>query len=89
MITIEKNELNIYDVESLYSDCSKELAGGSFEIDLSKVTKIDISIIQLLISTHKSAIKDSKSFKIIGVGEQLNSIFTSSACEFLIGGADE
>jgi anti-anti-sigma regulatory factor len=90
MITIkDKDELSIYDIEFIHEEFIKECKNDSFEIDLSKVNKIDISIIQLLISAYKSSMDNSKEFKILGVNQELRRVFKNSICEFLLGDIHE
>jgi len=89
MMYIDKDELNIYDVESFHRDLLQEFKNPEVLIDMKNVNKIDISIIQLFISLHKSSQDSSKKFVLQNVNDELRFIFERAACTFLLGDADE
>ena len=60
---ITKDELNIYEVESLSSELVEALKGDELIIDMSSVNRVDMSAIQLFISTKKSCDEASKKCK--------------------------
>jgi len=82
---IEKDELSIYEVESLYKDLLDEFKKDEVIIDMSSVNKIDMSIIQLFVSLQKSCQEITKHFELIHVNEELKEIFSNCASEFLLG----
>lgn len=82
---IEKDELNIYEVESLHQEILKEFDAGSICIDMKNVNKIDMSVIQLLVSARKSCQNYSKDFELKNVSSEVLEIIKSSACDSLLG----
>jgi len=84
-MVIEKDEVTIYDVETIHKEILKEFEEGSISIDMAKVTKVDMSMIQLFVSAQKSAKKASKSFELKNVHVDVQEIFKKTACEFLLG----
>jgi anti-anti-sigma factor len=88
-MNVEKDELNIYEVESLHQELLDEFKSDAIIIDMQKVNKIDMSVIQLLISTQKSCQENSKQFELKNVSSELSDIFKSCACDFLLGVANE
>ena len=61
MIAVEKEQLTIYEVEEFYKKVLRKYQDSEkIEIDLSRVKKIDLSFIQLLLSSKKSC----KTFKL-------------------------
>ena len=81
---IEKDELNIYEVESLHRSILDAFAKDDRTIDLKNVNRIDMSIIQLFISAQKTAQKDSKQFQLKNVNDEVAQIIHSAACDFLL-----
>jgi len=81
---IEKDELTIYDVESLHKELLKVLENEAVIIDISNLKKADMSIIQLFISLQKSCIEQKKRFELQNVTEDLKKILKDCSCEFLI-----
>lgn len=86
---IEKDELTIYEVESLYQELLREFEGDLVSIDMKNVNKIDMSIIQLFVSTQKSCKESSKRFELKNLNQEVSDILKKSACEFLTGGDHE
>ena len=86
---IDKDELNIYEVESIYQTLLKELNNDSIVIDMTKVNKIDMSVIQLFISAKITFQEHSKFFKLENVNKEVSDILKSCACDFLLGIDDE
>ena len=86
---INQDELSIYDVEALHKELLKELENEALVIDMQKVNKIDISIIQLFLSAQKTCKNSSKKFKILNVNAEVSAIFKSAACDFLLGDTNE
>lgn len=86
---IDKDELNIYEVESLYQKLLKELDGNSIVIDMTKVNKIDMNIIQLFISVRITAKEHSKHFELKNVNTEVSDILKKCACSFLMEVGDE
>ncbi len=84
---IDKNELNIYDVESLHQQMIAELKEIAIIIDFTNVNKVDASVIQLLLSTYKSAKGLSKEFKLTNVSDEVLDIFRSYFCDTLLLGS--
>ena len=82
---IEKDELTIYDVEALYQDFLKLFKSDAAVIDMSCIQKIDMSVIQLLVSLQKSCADQSKNFELLHVNQGVNDILKSCACDFLLG----
>ena len=88
-MNIEKDELNIYEVEALYQELLDEFKNNSISIDMQKVNKIDMSVIQLFISAQKSCQENSKQFELKNVNSEVSNILKICACDFLLGGANE
>ena len=88
MMVIEKNEVDIYDVEALYTQLLDEFKKGDIVIDMSNVNKVDMSVIQLFISAKKSSKESLKKFILQHVKPEIKNILERSACEFLIGAQD-
>ncbi len=86
---IEKDELTIYEVEDFHTQLLKEFENESVIIDMKNVTKIDMSNIQLLVSTQKSCYRDSKTFRLENITENVAKILNNCACSFLLGANDE
>jgi len=80
----EQNELTIYEVESLHTSLLKEFANGDLLLDMQNVNRMDMSVIQLLISAQKTAQEHSKKFALQNVNEELAQIIKNSACDFLL-----
>ena len=85
---IEKDELTIYDVETLHQSLLKEFERDEVIIDMKNVNKIDMSAIQLFASIQKSCIEDSKKFELQNVNGEVLTILKNSASEFLLGDAN-
>ena len=83
-MNVEKDELNIYEVESIYQELLDEFKSDSVIIDMKSVNKIDMSIIQLFISAQKSCQENSKVFELKNVSSEVSTIFSNCACEFLL-----
>ena len=81
----DKDELTIYEVESLHQTLIKEFNEGDVILDMQKVNKVDMSIIQLFISTQKSCLDNSKLFQLQNLNAELSKIFASCECSFLKG----
>lgn len=86
---IEKNELSIYDVESLHQDFLELFKQDKIVLDMENVSKLDMSVIQLFVSLQKSCIEQSKSFKLTNVSKDVEDILKSCSCDFLLGEEDE
>lgn len=80
----DKDELNIYEVESLHKSLLEEFAKGDLLLDMQNVNRVDMSVIQLLISAQKTAFENSKKFALENVNEELRQIIKSSVCDFLL-----
>jgi len=89
MIKIDKNELNIYEVEPLHKKLLDEFKNDEIIVDIENVNKIDMSVIQLFISMKKSCLESSKTFKIISVTSEVLTTFKNAGCEFLLGVNDD
>jgi len=85
----DKDELTIYEVESFHNELLDEFDKGDMSIDISSINKIDMSVIQLLLSAKKSCQEVGKAFKIIGANSEVNKIFQKSGCQSLLGVANE
>jgi len=85
MININKDELNIYEVESLHQMLLKEFEQESVLVDMKNVNKIDMSVIQLFISTQNSCKNSSKEFGLKNVNSEVIQILKSCKCDFLLG----
>ncbi|MEA1916941.1 MAG: STAS domain-containing protein [Campylobacterota bacterium] len=86
---IKKDELNIYEVEALSAELVEALKGDELIIDMSSVNRVDMSTIQLFISTKKSCDEVSKKFELQNVNPEVATIFKSCACDFLLGDTDD
>lgn len=86
---IEKEELNIYEVESLHQKLLKEFESESVSIDMKNVNKIDMSVIQLFVSIRKSCLDSLKQFELQNVTSEVLKILEDSACNFLVGAKNE
>jgi len=69
---ISFNDLNIYNVENLYKDILEELNNSSVSLilDFENVEKVDLSSIQLLISTKKYCDIKNINFNIININSK-------------------
>jgi anti-anti-sigma factor len=81
----DKDELNIYEVESIYQTLLKEFDAGNIILDMQNVNKIDMSVIQLFISAYESAKESSKKFEFKNVNSEVSNILKNSGCDFLEG----
>jgi len=81
---IEQDELTIYEVEDLYKELLDEFLKGDVVVDISGVNKVDMSVVQLLLSAKKSCLESSKTFKIIGANSEVTKIFQKSGCYSLL-----
>jgi len=88
-MNVEKDELNIYEVEALHQELLNEFKSNSIIIDMQKVNKIDMSVIQLFVSAQKSCQEDSKQFELKNVSSEVSDILKNCACDFLLGGTNE
>lgn len=86
---IDTNELTIYEVESLHKDLLEEFDKGNLIIDMTSVNKVDMSVIQLFLSTKKSCLESSKVFQLTNVNQEVSKIFQNSGCESLLGVENE
>ena len=86
---IEKDELTIYEVENFHNELLDEFSKGDVIVDIASVNKVDMSVIQLLLSAKKSCIESSKTFQIIGANSEVTKIFQESGCYSLLGEIDE
>lgn len=85
-VIIIQDELSIYHSEKL-----KELLlqavniGKALRIDLSNIEAFDLSVMQILIATKKSAKENSLAFIISPVSEKAKTILTNSglSCELI------
>ena len=85
----ERDELTIYEVESFHKELLEEFEKGDVSVDIGSLNKIDMSIIQLLLSAKKSCQKADKTFQIIGANSEVSKIFHDSGCQSLLGATDE
>lgn len=85
----KEEELTIYEVEVLHKNLLDEFDKGDIVLDVANVNKMDMSVIQLLISLQKSCHAHSKQFELKNVNETLLGILQNSACECLIGKSDD
>jgi len=83
-MVIEKDEVTIYDVETIYKEILKEYESDSVVVDLNGVNKLDMGIIQLFVSLQKSCKKDSKKFELKNCSSEVAEILKKCACEFLL-----
>ena len=86
---IDKDELTIYEVETFHKELLAEFDKGDVTVDISNVNKIDMSVIQLLLSAKKSCKEASKAFQIIGANSEVTKIFEESGCQTLLGVENE
>jgi len=82
---INIEELNIYEVESLHQMILKKFDAGDIVIDMESVNKIDMPVIQLLISTRNSCLESSKHFELKNVNTEVLIILKTCACDSLLG----
>jgi len=85
----DKDELTIYEIESVHKELLDEFNKGDVSIDISSLNKIDMSAIQLLLSAKKSCQESDKTFEIIGANSEVSKIFQKSGCQSLLGAMDE
>jgi len=81
---LENEEYSIYDVEALYRDVLEAFKKGDVLVDVSSVNKMDMSVIQLLISLQKSCKESAKRFELQNVSASLVTILENSASKFLV-----
>ena len=82
---LDKEELTIYEVEDLHKELAIEIQKGDIVLDMEQVNKIDMSVVQLLISTKKTAFKNETQFELHNVSDELKDFFNNSSCSFLLG----
>jgi len=75
---IEQDELNIYGVEALHKELLEEFEKGNVSVDMTTVRKVDMSILQLFLSTQKNAVKESKSFELTNLSYEVKQIIMST-----------
>ena len=85
----DRDELTIYEVESLHKDLLKEFEKGNLLLDISGVNRVDMSVIQLFLSAKKSCMQSSKSFEIKGANGEVTKLFVDAGCASLLGPVDE
>ena len=83
----EKNDLTIYEVEDIHKELKQELSKGDIVIDLNNVNSLDMSVIQLFVSTHKSCLAQNKNFTLSNNSQEVTDILKTASCEFLLGSA--
>ena len=81
----ETDELTIYEVESLHKDLLQEFEKGDLLLDLSDVSRVDMSVIQLFISAKKSCVESSRGFEIKGANSEVAKLFADAGCASLLG----
>ncbi|PHS56827.1 MAG: hypothetical protein COB17_08140 [Sulfurimonas sp.] len=87
MKTLRYEKLTIYEVSSFAKELTDYLSDAKdrLELDLSSVQKIDIAVIQLLLSTSKSCTKRNIIFSIYGLNETNKEILHLCGCDLLLG----
>ena len=89
MNKIEYEKLTIYEVESFHKDllqlCSKE--EKALILDFSGVQKIDMTAIQLLLSTQKTCEQKSSQLILENVSSDLLETIRIAGCQTLLKGS--
>ena len=87
MKTLKYDKLTIYEVEDLHKKLLKYLskADKDLVLDLGLVQKIDMTAIQLLLSTQKSCQKESVAFSLINLSDELKQTLQSCGCDVILG----
>jgi len=87
MKTIEYDKLTIYEVEDLHKKFLKYIkkAEGDLTLDLGLIQKIDMSGIQLLLSTNKTCKEKSINFNLANVSDSIKETIKLSGCDSALG----
>ena len=87
MRTLKYDKLTIYEVEDLHKKLLKYLnkADGELVLDLSLIQKIDMTAIQILLSTQKSCQEKSLTFSLINLSDELKQTLKSCGCDVILG----
>ena len=85
MLKLEYDKLTIYEVEELYQTFLKLYdANQKLELDLGNIQKIDMSAIQLLISTQKSYKTKDLFFSLHNLSDSLIETLKLSGCDSIL-----
>jgi len=91
MKTLEYEKLTIYEVEALSRELTSYLDNAEFtlDLDLKNVTKLDLSAIQLLLSTEKTCTSNNIKFNLHGLNNLNKDALELCGCASLLGIANE
>lgn len=83
---LESENFTIYEIKELKDKFLEEFQQSKdIQIDLSSVTKIDMTAIQLLLSLKKSCDNQNKSFEIKNIDANIFRAFQLSGCDTALG----
>jgi len=87
MKTLEYEKLTIYEVEALSEELHSYLVNAelTLDLDLKNVTKLDLSAIQLLLSTEKTCTSNNIKFNLHGLNNLNINTLELCGCASLLG----
>ncbi|MCD4668134.1 MAG: STAS domain-containing protein [Sulfurimonas sp.] len=91
MKKLEYDKLTIYEVEELYTillDLAQN-KNDKLELDLQQVQKIDMTVIQLLISLQKTCEVDAIDFSLHNLSSEVVDTLHLCGCDTLLGVAND
>jgi len=91
MKTLEYERLTIYEVEALSKELNSYLDNAelTLDLDLKNVTKLDLSAIQLLLSTERTCSQNNIKFNLHGLNSTNKEALQLCGCAPFLGVADE
>ncbi len=87
MKKLKYEKLTIYEVEDLHKKILKylEKEEGDLELDLDSIQKIDMTAIQLLLSTKKTYEAQSRKLILTNLSDSIKHTLKLSGCDLLLG----
>ena len=87
MRKLKYDKLTIYEVEDLHKKILKDLKKeeGDLRLDFTSIQKIDMTGIQLLLSTKKTCETQSKKLILMNLSEGVKESVKLSGCDLLLG----
>ena len=87
MKKLEYDKLTIYEVEDLHKkllEYSQKMK-SDLTLDLSSVQKIDMTAVQLLLSTQKTCKEQLIPFSLVNVSQNLKYTLKACGCDTILG----
>jgi len=86
---LSNNNFTIYEVEEIREKFIEQLSKDKILIDLSSITKIDMSAIQLLISLQITCKELGKEFEIKNIKDEILNVFKITGTSLVLGVENE